>query len=342
MTNKTIKPSASGRALACASVFALGVTLTGCLATTGGQPATQYGAFGVPQGEITTVGIDYLKGEQKVVIGSFRVAFSQKVSASARSSSLFGTDSQSAGMSGTLTGLDNAQYQAIADTAYADFVKKLKTTGLQVIEPQALQQSELYKQMASSPSPLLMGDQVMVAPTGMKLAIFPGEAGVSSAFGGFDTTNPMRVFPQLAKEQSAGVMSVTYYVDFLNASTSGNTRILGGDAEVSMGQGLSVRAGSGIDYSTLKGVQCVGYCPNAVSSIDLGQAVYSTEPYGVSRDVTAGGVNTLGIMSGLLTGSGFSRKDIEITADPARYQKISEQLLESTNTKLVDAVQKAR
>lgn len=323
-------------------VIAAGVSLSGCLATSGNQPATQTGAFGIPQGEIQTAGIDYLKGEQKVIVGAFRVAFAQKVDQKASSSSLFSTETQSAAMSGTLSGVDSSTFQAITDKAYQDFLAKLRSTGLQVIEVSQLQASQAYAGMKGEQSPAQMGDTVMYAPTGMKLAIFPGEAGVSTAFGGFDTASPLRVFPQLAKEQNAGVMSVTYYVDFLNASSSGNTRVMGGSAEVSMGQGISIRAGSGIDYSTLAGVKCVGYCPNAVSSIDLGQAVFSTEPFGVSRDVTATGVNTLGVLSGLLTGSGFSRKDIEIDADPERYKLISEGLLEKSNTMLTEAVQKAR
>lgn len=333
--------SALRRGFSRSAVLIAAVGLSGCLAT-GNQPATQRGAFGVPQGAIETAGIDYLKNEQTVIVGAFKVGFAQKIDASARGGTLFGTDTQSAAMTGTLQGVDPQVFQAITDAAYADFIKKLRATGLKVIETSDLQASPTFTAMKVEPSPQRIGDSIFYAPTGMKLTLFPGDTGVSSAFAGFDTSNPLRVFPQLAKEQNAGVMNVTYNVDFLNASSSGNNMVMGASAEVSMGQGISVRAGSGIDYSTLAGVKCVGYCPNAVSSIDLGQAVYSIEPYGVSKNVTAAGVNTLGVLSGLLTGSGFSRKDIEIQADPARYQSITTGLLEKSNTLLTEAVQKAR
>lgn len=347
MTSLAVVSPSRRRSLALSGLLVVALTLSGCVTTTGNQPATQRGAFGMPQEALQTAGLDYLKGEQKVVIGAFRVAFAQKVSESARSSSLFSSASQSAAMSGTLQGLSPADYQAIADAAYADFVGKLRATGIDVIEPSGLGQSQAYASMAASPSPLRMegsnaGDVLMVAPTGVKLAVFPGEAGAASAFAGFDTSNPMRVIPVLVKEQNAGVMNVTYYIDFLNSASSGDTLVMGGDAEVSMGQGLSVRPGSGISYTTLKGSQCVGYCPNATSAITLGQALFSSEPYGTTRDITASGVNALGVVSGLLTGQGFGRKDLEIQADPARYRRIADQLLSQANTKLLDTVQQAR
>lgn len=345
--NQTHHPVFKRCLAATTSALVLGFGLTGCVTTGTDQPATQRGAFGVPQQPVQTAGTDYIKSEQKVVIGAFRVAFAQKISESARSSSLFGTGSQSAAMSGTLTGLDAADYQAITDAAYKDFVSRLKTTGLQVVEAAELARSKAYTDMAASPSPLKLdssttGNVLMLAPSGMKLALFPGETGAGSAFAGFDMRNPLRAFPTIIKEENAGVMTVTYYIDFLNASSSGNTRVMGGDAEVEMGQGLSVRAGSGISYSTLKGSQCVGYCPNATTTIKLGQAVFSQEPYGTTRNVTDGGVNALGVVSGLLTGQGFARKDLEIRADPTRFRSIADQLLLQANTTLVNAIQQAR
>lgn len=328
-------------------VLAATLMLSGCVTTGGNQPATQRGAFGVPLNKVETAGASYIKAEQKVIIGAFRVAFSQAISASASSSALFSSRSDSVAMSGKLLGLNTPDYQAITDAAYADFVTKLKATGLQVVEPTELGPSSAYAKMAGAENPQALdssttGNILMLAPSGMKLALFPGDSGVSSAFAGFDTSNPMRVFPVLVKEQEAGVLSVTYFIDFLNASSTGNTRVMGGDAEVAMGQGISVRAGSGISYSTLKGSQCVGYCPNAVSSIKLGQAIFSEDAYGSTNNVTATGVNALGVISGLLSGQGFSRKDLEIQADPARYRNISGTLLTQANTALVDAIQQAR
>lgn len=321
--------------------------LSACVTTGGGQPAVQRGALGVPQGSVESSGTRYIQGESKVVIAAFRVAFSQQVSASARSSVLFSTNSTSAAMQGTLHGLDHAAYQAITDAAYADFVAKLRADGLAVLEPRDLAASSAYARLTGVPSPAPLdadqGKLLMFAPGGAKLAMFPGDTGAGSAFSGFNAGSPTQVWPALLKEQQAGVMSVTYYVDFLNAASSGNTLVTGGNAEVSLGQGLSVRAGSGIVYSTLRGSQCVGYCPDAHGSpIKLGQAVYSQQAYGTTRDVTDGSVNALGAVSGLLSGRGFSRKDLEIHADPARYQGIARQLLADANTALTDAVRQAR
>ncbi len=322
--------------------------LSACVTTGGGnQPAVQRGALGVPLGSVESSGTRYIQGESKVVIAAFRVAFSQQVSASASSSALFSTNSASTAMKGTLRGLDHATYQAITDAAYADFVDKLRASGLAVLEPRDLAASSAYARLASVPSPAPLdadqGKLLMFAPGGAKLAMFPGDTGAGSAFSGFNAGSPTQVWPALLKEQQAGVMSVTYYVDFLNAASSGKTLVAGGNAEVAMGQGLSVRAGSGLVYSTLRGSQCVGYCPDAHGSpFKLGQAVFSQQAYGTTRDVTDGSVNALGAVSGLLSGRSFSRKDLEIHADPARYQGIARQLLADANTALTDAVRQAR
>ncbi|KAF1686321.1 hypothetical protein B1992_08850 [Pseudoxanthomonas broegbernensis] len=309
------------------------------------KPKTQRGAFGVAQQQVQTTGDKYFAGEDKVVVASFRVAFGQEVKASAQSSSLFGKSSASAAMHGTLSGLDNEVWQAITDAAHADFLEKLKAAGLTVLEARDVEYGA-YGKLAGVSSPAALdadqGKLLMFAPTGAKLTMLPGDTGAGSAFSGFNASSAVQVWPAIIREQQAGVMSVTYYLDFLNADSSGKTQVLGGDAEVSMGQGLSVRAGSGIGYATLKGSQCKGYCPHANGSITLGQAVHSQQAYGRTEDVTKGGVNALGAVSGLLSGRGFSRKDLQIHADPERYRGISERLLGEANTALIDALRQAR
>lgn len=329
-----------------AMLLALAAALTGAAATAhASKPKTQRGAFGKAQSAVEAKGTDYIAGEDKVVIASFRVAFAQEVKESARSSSLFGKSSASASMKGTLSGLDHDTYQAITDAAYADFVARLRASGLTVVEAGDLADQGAYARLSGVPVPAALdadqGKLLMFAPSGGKLTMFPGDNGVGSAFSGFNASNPVQVWPALIKEQQAGVMGVTYYVDFLNADSSGNSQVLGGDAEVSMGQGLSVRAGSGIQYATLGGSQCKGYCPHASSSIVLGQAVHSQEAYGHSQDVTKRGVNAIGAVSGLLSGASFSRKDLEIHADPQRYQDIATRLLVDANTALTDVVRQA-
>ncbi len=325
------------------------LVLAGCVATGGGNnaPAVARGAFGVPLGQVESAGTSYIKGESKVVLASFRVAFNQSVKATAQSSALFNPNVASAAMSGKLMGIEPQVYQAITDAAYADFVRKLQATGLTVVVPRELGGSAAYGRLSSVANPAALdgsttGHVILVAPSGTKLTLFPGEGGVASGFSGFDAASPLQVLPALIKEQQGGVMHVTYYVDFLNASSSGHSLIKGGNAQVAMGQGLSVRSGSGIAYTTLAGSRCVGYCPNATSAIKLGQAAYSDQAYGVSRDVTNETVNALGVLSGVLSGRSFSRKDIEIHADPGRYSAIAAQLLADANTALTEVVRQAR
>ncbi|VCU70537.1 hypothetical protein PIGHUM_02609 [Pigmentiphaga humi] len=335
------------RTLRPAAALSLAWGLAGCVTPGGNQPATERGAFGVPLDRVEVSGADYVKGESRIVIGAFRVAFSQSAKAASQRSALFSSGSASAAMSGKLRGLEPADYQAIADAAYADFIARLRAGGFAVIEPSALGAASAYARMAAVANPAALdssatGDVLMVAPTGVKLALFPGESGVASGFAGFDANNPMRVLPELVKEQKAGVAQVTYYIDFLNTASSGNSLVAGGAAEVSMGQGLSVRAGSGVNYTTVRGSQCVGYCPNATTVVKLGQAVHSQEAYGTTRDVTNTAVNVIGAVSGLLSGRSFERKDIEVDADAARYRAIAGTLLGEANAALTGAMTRAR
>lgn len=335
----------SSRCKPVAGLLLAATLLAGMGSAHAAKPKTQRGAFGVAQQQVQTAGDKYFAGEDKVVIGSFRVAFSQEVKASASSSSLFGKSSGSAAMTGNLKGLDNEVLQAITDAAYADFVDKLKATGLTVLEGREVEYGA-YGKLSSVPSPMPLdanqGKLLMFAPTDTKLTLLPGDTGAGSAFSGFNASSAVQVWPSVIREQQAGVMSVTYYIDFLNADSSGNTQVMGGDAVVSMHQGLSVRAGSGIGYATLKGSQCKGYCPNASSSLNLGQAVYSQQAYGRTEDVTKRGVNAIGMVSGVLSGRGFARKDLLIHAEPEQYRGISVQLLGEANTLLVDALKQAR
>jgi hypothetical protein len=111
-------------------------------------------------------------------------------------------------------------------------------------------------------------------------------------------------------------------------------------ASVEVGPGLSVRPGSGLQYYGYEVSKCVGYCPDVIASVKLGQAVYSTESFGEFKDVTQSDTAqaAFGVVSSLLSGSVRKWKEYEMNADSQKYQTITTQLLKDANTKLVQAL----
>ena len=95
------------------------------------------------------------KGANQVVLGQFSVAyFTRKVDFVGG-----GFLSQgSAKTTGTLTGLSEADYQAMTDSIYADFKAKLAASGVMIVDPTAYYASKYYQKVKSEPQ----GQRVLV------------------------------------------------------------------------------------------------------------------------------------------------------------------------------------
>lgn len=279
-------------------------------------------------------------GKNQVVIGSFKVAFLEGKKDSAKAGSGMGGKATA---KTNLTGLTPAVMQAVTDAAYADFVTKLQASGFTVADRSALLADPTFASTQASPSPFKeeasffgsKSDVTYVAPTGMNdIRFFMGEAGKGlglSAIG----NNPYMAAVKYAKASGIPVISVIYTVDYANASGTVSRLALTSNMEV--GQGISAVAGSGITWVGGEGGGTFGHNPNA--TVKLGQAVYSTEPFGeVITTTTGAGVAAevaLNVFTSVLGGGSNQTREFEIRADPARYQTVATGVLGQANGQLI-------
>ncbi|MBS7791722.1 hypothetical protein KTR66_17100 [Roseococcus sp. SDR] len=305
--------------------------LGGCLgANEGVRPATQRGSVltgFAPTSDVVVNGASYMAGApRRVAVVGFVVAFQTDLSASASASRLGSAGVARASVRANLSGVDEARMQQITDAAWRDFQERMRSAGVELVDPPAT--------VAGQPSPARGSGIIAFAPTGR--AVIGTDTGLPgvSGFSGFDTNSATRVISALPRQDGVTAVAVRYYVDFANAETSGG--MFAGRASAEFSPALSVRAGSGISsIGTPRGVGCVGYCPNNIGSINLGQAVFSMDRYGESvRDSSAGAVATS--VLGALSGASIGR--YEVRADPAEYARIAGGLLGEAQGKVVGAL----
>ncbi len=305
--------------------------LVGCVgANEGVRPATQRGSvltgFAPTSDVVVTGGSFMAEAPRRIAVVGFVVAFQTDASASAAASRLGTSSVARAAVAANLTGVDEAHMQAITDVAWRDFQDRLRAAGIELVDPPAT--------VSGQPSPVRGNGLIAFAPTGR--AVVGTDAGLPgvSGFSAFDTNSAFRVVQTLPRNDGVTAVVVRHYVDFANTEASGG--MFAGRASADFSPALSVRAGSGFSsVATPRGVGCVGYCPENIGSINLGQAVFSMEPYGEAvRDNSAGAVATS--VLGALSGASIGRYDVR--ANPAEYERISANLLREAQGKVVGAL----
>lgn len=316
--------------------------LAGCSVQgkSGGTTANEVkgGLFGMSRAEnIQVEGAEAFKGKNQIIIGSFKVGFLEEKKE--------GSKARMGGMGGKstahmkLNGIDSATMQQITEAAYADFVAKLKGAGYTVADRSALLASEEFKGASSDVAPLreeksFFGSNNTVTylspkALGEKIYWAAGEAGRS---GGFAFANSGMSAANYAGKSGTPVIFVSYLVDFANAEDQGGFTHSG----VSVGQGLSVKPGGGINYY---GAPMGGtFSATTIGSVKLGQPVSSSETFGelkgTTSDAAVAGEAALNIATSLLGGGSNQSRDFEINANPAQYKKVSTQVLGDANTQL--------
>lgn len=293
--------------------------------------------------EIELHGESSIKGERRVAVPLFRVAFYTEKDAGETAKGTGSTGTATTSVDSNLLGIDQAVFQKVTDVAYQDFIAKLKAAGFEIIPYAEIARAQSFQGLDVVSSPhtekaLFGQDALYVAPNGTKLALPGSVTGLSGAFSGGAAE---KIVPKLVKEMQAAMIDVTYYVDYLNTTTEGggwfSTR-----ATVEIGQGIYVMPGSGAGFQGYAASKCTGYCPDMWSSAKLGQVIYSNEPVGELRDVTSDAAKTtekvMNVIGGLLTGSVRQHREYELQGDPAKYQKVATEVLGTANQAIVSSL----
>ncbi len=282
------------------------------------------------------------KGAHRIAISAFSVAFPNEnhFFAAARGSglgSLMGGGAK-ASMNTSLTGVDRATQQRIADEAYAMFVAQLTAAGYEVVDAAGLAAAAPeYATWPAVPNYSTGRYGTYVAPTGRQLYWLQGDTDkrdTSGRFGSFGAS--MRVFdspvafkrsPYIAHDGKLGIVAVTLVVDYGLDSSNGERKY--GKAKVGFEPGVNIAAGNAVDHGSLLAF----WGPN---SGGFPAYAFIQQPIVSARDFATGG----GI------GEGLSKKemkdihvqDVHLSADPAKFEAAADEVVAKAVPALVAAM----
>lgn len=290
-------------------------------------------------------------GQNTVLIGEFSVTFVtfDKTSATAKSS-MFSSDTgyASSAIRAKLAGVPDEVMQNITDAAYQDFTAGLRANGYTIGDESALTGNPTWQKIKYDDSPrkttssfkMVTGgsrEDATFAPTGKKL--------ISKNIGGM---LPYQVY-DAAGQLQLPIINANYVVHFVYFGSETEYRsnaysdIKGAEysAEVSVGQGIQVVPGSGINW--MRGVTSTFNDPNGQLLIQA--PVVIPGAYGKSEDSTSGlqkAANVFSSVLGAVSGGSSSAKDINITANPNEYKAKASAALTEANKRLLGALAAAR
>lgn len=338
--------------------------LSGCgVSSTGdvmSREANSGGAFGLGKAEkIKASGLEALENTSDLVIGSFKVGFveSAKQTNQARGGVLSGASyGGKAKGNFKLSGISDADKQAITEAAYRDFVETLRAKGYTVKNRSTLTSSPAYAGLSKESFPLVADSSGFLSAYGKTVfyqpqsfgrsgilfmndlpaqsggsGLLPGLAGVKSSMA-FQTDSKVA---QFAEQHNLGVVSVTYVVDF--AAAGGHSGI--SSASIVVGQNLAVTQASMKIITRGSSTFTAG-----TADVSLGQPIESGKKFGEVVNETSGGdiaIQEAANVAGLLVGQGTNRsRDYIVEAIPSDYKMFSTEVLKQANQALASSVRK--
>jgi hypothetical protein len=289
-----------------------------------------------------------LKDVKKVLVASFNVQFvtARKANAHAGGSSDKGAAYVHADV--TLKGLDDANFQAITEAAYTNFLGQLTAMGLEVMPYSEYTALPEYEKMKSCFQASPLEDKALFSgrptrifsPAGMPVVFYGDEETISGTAKMSSTLSmaghaPQVLEPQIVKQTGVPIIRVFLLVDFCQINTSGG--MFSSSASVKNKPQLMIGRES-------RAAIVFGGGFTGVQNVKLANYAYGNDNYiNAFNDVTTTGqavgdaaANVIGILGG--TGDIHKTKSYEAEADPAAYQAISVKYLGDVTRLWLDAV----
>jgi hypothetical protein len=295
----------------------------------GGGPMGQ-----VAVGDFQVGHIDGFTGAKKVAIAVFNVAFpdANALTANMRKETLAMSFRASSTTRTTLTGIDAATRQRIADAAYADFLAALKAGGYEVVESKDLARlAPEYATWTTMPNETKGRYGSYVAPTGQSVKFLVADAAkrdtsgrfgqMAPSFRGFDRPQAFTRSPYVAHDANVPVIAVTLVVDYGVYTSSGESGKVKAGAVTGFNPGVTAQAGTLFDTGTMLeywGTNSGGFPTVAALHVP----VQSDKPFAQISNETTKGVD----------------QDITVRADPAAYEAAAKDVVATATAKLVDAM----
>lgn len=321
------------------AIAALPLLLAGCLfgveQSDHVKPqAERSGPFGLgTASDVEVKGASATKGEMRVVVPYFRVAFYTDDNPGGYTNSY----GDSTVIRSKLIGVDNALLQRVTDRAFATFKAQMTSKGFVVLPTAALENAPSYRAFPGAPTRTAKKDEALFGPD----AIYVRPTGMR----GSDTSHMRQMEAnRILKETGASVVDVTLYVSYLAQSFKKVAVITTG---LKVGQAPMVTPGSTMDFYGFQASRCTGFCPNTVARAKIGQPIFSTEKIGELKNVTDAGDTATDVavtaLSWMTSRTKIRRtRRYELHADPVRYERVVTAVLQNATNKLINAVATGR
>ncbi|HEY4357364.1 MAG TPA: hypothetical protein VGN16_16555 [Acidobacteriaceae bacterium] len=290
--------------------------------------------------EVKVINSGPFKGKSTLAIGAFRVTFkTHDTVVSVAGGALMGHGGSSVTDDTTLSGIDHAQMQKIADAIYADFIQQAADKGYTIVDSVKLAAaSPEYKALPTTTSFTEGPFGYFVIPTGQTSPIMPtddykqerhGAQTFGASFKGIGAqtakTEANAVFPKVGKDTGAAVIQVNIVVNY--AAYKGTQSAWMSNSKATVDFGATIE---GVD-TALMGTMIKAWdartpdCGNCMAVAYLKGNVHSSEPMGAAEKRDAlGASGNIGNAIGALTGGSIAKhKAYDFTAEPAAYEKNS-------------------
>ncbi len=271
-----------------------------------------------------------LKGLQRAAISSFQVEFVTKGAASASSYEIGRTGRASTNVVITMVGVGPADFQAITDQLHGEFVRDLKTMGVEVLPTAQLFAAPAYQKMAASGKPAPAETRTsntwstVHAPQGMAVYGIGSSSNAVSLLAGFsamsDISSTMFGNLELAKELDAALLVVRLVVNFVDLKSSDSSWFgrSSGTATVKSSIGPSIAANNSSTMTVHRGA--IGSTVLALEAPLLIDAAAFSEVKDTSSVAANVGLALLSLAIG--KGGSSTAVDKEAVADPAQYRAL--------------------
>lgn len=318
--------------------------LVGALASVAAAAAT----FAVPVSEVGTVrpnkiiDVSTMKGlfakKNRVAIAGYQVAFVTRNKASAHAAGLLsGGSGARASLETFLGNVDYATMQAIADEAYAGFVKKMTEAGVEVVPLEKVKAAKAFQSLETRATSeqqaytvQFQGAHYIIVPaSGLPLWFnqYDGLAGGKAGRGN------VKAMAELSKELDAAVLHPSIAVDFAYLDKSGGS--FARRASVEAQNGMLVVPAASVFWGSTEGLTYTKFVDGFWAEGATGKWVNAEE---ANNRALVKGLMSAGIDIGPVR----SKKAIVLEADPAVFKAKTVELLNGTSEAYKRAVMELR
>jgi hypothetical protein len=275
-----------------------------------------------------------LKGIKRVAVPVFAVEFVVADNVSSTTSGFASAGRATSSMYYKLLGVGEADFQAITDALYAQFLADLKASGVDVLEAAQVVAAPTYRKLVAtgSPAPIKTDSTLMMSPPGLGLYGFARMGGGNSAKGksifgalsdmgaGFSAVAGIMDTIQLSADLDASLIEVRMRVSFVQLSddSKGFFGRLSGTASTS---GKSFPHVDNVMVAVQSGQMRSTLTMKHTLTLDNAAFAEVREKKATTGDMV--GAVAVGLLKlALNSKDSSSSTELEVVADPAKYREV--------------------